>query len=232
MLDIVKARDLPTRPSERRWLVEDLWGEEAVGVLGGEPKCYKSFLCLDVAVAVATGKPCLRRFAVSHPGRVLVFAAEDALWEVRRRLEGIARASGVLFDSLNIEIITVPVVRLDLARDREELEETIATVLPRLVVLDPFVRMHRVDENVVSEVAPLLAYLRVLQRKYRTAILLVHHARKGAGHLREGQALRGSSELHAWGYVVHNIAPCIEVARSPDRLPHLGRSPLAGMMNL
>jgi hypothetical protein len=27
----------------------------------------------------------------------------------------------------------------------------------------------------------------------------VHHARKGAAHERGGQALRGSSELHAWG---------------------------------
>ena len=27
----------------------------------------------------------------------------------------------------------------------------------------------------------------------------MHHARKGAAHERGGQALRGSSELHAWG---------------------------------
>jgi hypothetical protein len=48
-------------------------------------------------------------------------------------------------------------------------------------------------------VAPLLDRLRALQRRYRTAVLLVHHARKGAGNTRGGQALRGSSELHAWG---------------------------------
>ena len=30
-------------------------------------------------------------------------------------------------------------------------------------------------------------------------MLLVHHARKGAANLRAGQALRGSSEFHAWG---------------------------------
>jgi hypothetical protein len=41
--------------------------------------------------------------------------------------------------------------------------------------------------------------LRGLQRRYQTAVVLVHHARKGAAHLRAGQALRGSSELHAWG---------------------------------
>ena len=31
------------------------------------------------------------------------------------------------------------------------------------------------------------------------AELVVHHARKGAGGVRAGQALRGSSEFHAWG---------------------------------
>jgi hypothetical protein len=30
-------------------------------------------------------------------------------------------------------------------------------------------------------------------------VLVVHHARKAAGNARAGQALRGSSEFHAWG---------------------------------
>jgi hypothetical protein len=70
---------------------------------------------------------------------------------------------------------------------------------PRLLILDPFVRLHRIDENASGEVAPLLAYMRELQRRYDVAVLVVHHARKGAGNPRAGQALRGSSELHAWG---------------------------------
>ena len=69
----------------------------------------------------------------------------------------------------------------------------------RLLVLDPFVRLHRIDENASGEVAPLLAYLRELQRRHAIAVIVVHHAKKGAGHIRAGQALRGSSEFHAWG---------------------------------
>ncbi len=47
--------------------------------------------------------------------------------------------------------------------------------------------------------APLLAYLRELQRRHAIAVIVVHHAKKGAGHVRAGQALRGSSKFHAWG---------------------------------
>jgi hypothetical protein len=199
MLPVCRAADLATRPAELRWLIEGLWGYRAVGICGGEPKCFKSFLALDVAVAVASGRPCLRRFHVAQPGRVVLFAGEDGLHEVRRRLDGIARAAGTDLATLDLFVITTPVVRLDRPEHRKQLEETVAALKPRLLVLDPFVRMHRIDENVSAEVAPLLAYLRELERRYETAVLLVHHSKKGAGQARGGQALRGSSELHAWG---------------------------------
>jgi hypothetical protein len=198
-LPVTRAADLADVPTERRWLVDQLWGDEAVGIVGGEPKCCKSFLALDLAVAVASGTPCVRRFAVVRPGRVLLFAAEDALHVVRQRLAGIARAAGRDIDDLDIQVITAPSVRLDIERDRDALTATVDKLRPRLLVLDPFVRLHRIDENLSGEVAPLLAYLRELQRRYHVAVLVVHHARKGGAKMRAGQALRGSSEFHAWG---------------------------------
>jgi RecA-family ATPase len=141
----------------------------------------------------------VRRFAVARTGRVLLFAAEDALHVVRQRLAGIARAAGRALADLDIQVITAPSVRLDVERDRDALAETVAKLQPKLLVLDPFVRLHRIDENISGEVAPLLAYLRELQRRYHVAVLLVHHARKGGAKMRAGQALRGSSEFHAWG---------------------------------
>ena len=64
---------------------------------------------------------------------------------------------------------------------------------------DTFVRLHRIDENASSDVAAILAYFRELQRLFHLAVVVVHHVRKAANHLRAGQALRGSSEFHAWG---------------------------------
>ena len=199
LLPVQPAYRLAERSEEHRWLVTGLWSEQAVGIVGGEPKCCKSFLALDLAVAVAAGVPCLRRFAVPRAGRVLLFAAEDALHIVRRRLEGISAAASVALANLDIQVITAPTLRLDLDADRRNLAETVATLQPRLLILDPFVRLHRIDENASGEVAPLLAYLRELQRRHDVAVLVVHHAKKGGGGVRAGQALRGSSEFHAWG---------------------------------
>src|SRR5580658_11242407 len=126
------------RAGEQRWLVTSLWSEQAVGIIGGEPKCCKSFLALDLAVSVAAGTACLRRFPVPRPGRVLLYAAEDALHIVRRRLEGICAASGLSLAELDVQVITAPTLRLDLEADRVRLDETITRLKPRLLVLDPF----------------------------------------------------------------------------------------------
>jgi AAA domain len=198
-LPVELAYRLADRAEEQRWLVTGLWSEQAVGIVGGEPKLGKSFLALDLAVAVASGTPCLRHFSVPQPGRVLLYAAEDALHVVRRRLEGICAAAACDLKNLDVHVITAPTVRLDQQADRSRLDETITQLKPRLLVLDPFVRLHRIDENASGEVAPLLAYLRTLQRQHSLAVLVVHHARKSAGNMRAGQALRGSSEFHAWG---------------------------------
>lgn len=192
-LPVLRASELPVCAPDHRWLIEDLWADEAVGIVGGEPKCGKSFLALDMVVAVAAGVPCLRRFRPTRSGPVLLYAAEDALHLVRTRLDGICEAAGVRLVDVPIHVITAPSLRLDLPADRAQLQATVAALRPILLVLDPFVRLHRIDENASSEVAPLLAYLRDLQRRLALAVVVVHHARKGGHALRAGQALRGSS---------------------------------------
>lgn len=198
-LPVQPAYRLSAQTEEQRWLVKELWSEGAVGIVGGEPKCGKSFLALELAVAVAAGTPALRRFPVPRPGRVLLYAAEDAPHIIRRRLQGICTVAGCELHTLDVQVITAPTLRLDLDEDRERLQRTVAAFKPRLLILDPFVRLHRIDENASSEVAPILAYLRELQRRHELAVLLVHHAKKSAARVRAGQALRGSSEFHAWG---------------------------------
>jgi AAA domain-containing protein len=201
-LPVVRVGEIKCEESTQRWLVEGLWGARSVGVIGGAPKCAKTWLGLDMALSVATGTACLGKYAVPESGPVLVYLAEDALLVVRERIEGIParRDRGLDVANVAIHVITVPVLRLDGDPDRARLWETTRGLRPKLLLLDPLVRLHGIDENNAGEVAQLLAYFRWLQRQLDLSVLLVHHTRKSAaGGVAAGQGLRGSSDIHAFG---------------------------------
>lgn len=181
------------------WLIDQLWARTGVGIIGGAPKCCKSWLGLDLAVSVASNSRCLDRFDVHRSGTVIIYLAEDANHIVRSRLEGIARHRRLRLENLAIEAVQVPSLRLDTAQDQTRLRETIEEKKPVLLLLDPFVRLHRSNENDVGEVSAILAHLRELQRACDTAVVVVHHARKNGTQGAPGQALRGSGDFHAWG---------------------------------
>jgi hypothetical protein len=48
LLPVELACRLADRTEDQRWLVTSLWSEQAGGIIGGEPKCCKSFLALDL----------------------------------------------------------------------------------------------------------------------------------------------------------------------------------------
>ncbi|MCP4600789.1 MAG: AAA family ATPase [Proteobacteria bacterium] len=197
-LPVTRANKLEIQPPEQVWLIRSLWGRCAVGIVGGAPKCCKSWLGLDMAVSVASGTPCLGRFPVEQPGPTLVFLAEDAIPSVRARIEALCTQRKIDIDRLDLYAITASTLRLDLARDQERLKATLADLRPRLLLLDPLVRLHRLDENSAADISKLLGFIREMQRTFDTAIVLVHHASK-KHRAQPGQSLRGSSDLHAFG---------------------------------
>jgi AAA domain len=199
-LPVVRAADLADIFETQQWLVSSLWGRAAVGILGGAPKCCKSWLALDLAVSVASRTPCLGSFAVEDPGPVMLYMAEDSAAVVKARLAGLCYHRRLRLEGLPIDVITEPTVRIDKSYDQERLARTVWRAGARLLVLDPFVRLHRVDENDAGQVSALLGYLRSLQRDFDLSVLVVHHARKNGGAgVQAGQNLRGSGDLHAWG---------------------------------
>src|SRR5437870_5680333 len=105
LLPVVRAAQLADAPETARWLVASLWGRAAVGILGGAPKCCKSWLALELCVAVASRTPCLDRFAVEDPGSVMLYMAEDAAPVVKTRLAGLCAHRGLALDTLPIDVI-------------------------------------------------------------------------------------------------------------------------------
>ncbi|MGQ0671163.1 MAG: AAA family ATPase [Actinomycetota bacterium] len=197
-LPVTRVADVDASVAQRPWLIQSLWAALAVGLIGGQPKSGKTWLALDFALSVASGTPSLGTFPVHDPGPVLLYLAEDSLESARTRIEGLCTERGLRLRHLDLYLLTTPSLRLDRQDDVDRLFATVAKHKPRLLVLDPLVRLHRSNENDAGEISAILGQLRLLQRTHDTAVVLVHHARKNGRGL-PGQDLRGSGDLHAWG---------------------------------
>jgi len=212
-LPVVHASALKSEPEQKPWLIEQLWMRGAVGIVGGPPKMLKTWLALEMAVSVASRSPCLGTFPVHASGPVLLFAAEDSQSKVRSRLESLARHHGFDLEQIDLQVITADTLRLDRATDQGRLEATVMFYKPVLLVLDPLVRLHSLDENQSGPMAALLGFFRALQRKTGAAIAIVHHARKNISpSAGAGNTLRGSGDLYAW------VDSLICVQRRRDRV--------------
>jgi hypothetical protein len=196
-LRVLRPHEVEARPADQCFLVRPLWPHPSVSILGGAPKSAKSFLGLDLVASVASGTPFLGRFPVECRGPALVYLAEDSLTDARLRLAALCAHRGLDLAALDLHLIAEPALRLDDAADRRRLRATIERLRPRVLLLDPLVRLHSLSENSARDVAGLLGFLRELERAHDLSVVLVHHTSKKA-RARPGQALRGSSDLHAW----------------------------------
>ncbi len=196
-LPLVRVGDIPD-PGPTRWLVDTLWIAGAFGIVGAEPKSWKSLLTLYLAICVASGRRAFNRFT-TQKGAVIVFSAEGGKSLVRGRVASICRALEIDIASLDIEVIDLPVLQLDNPEHFKVLWTVVDARRPALVVLDPLREMHGGDENDAAAITKLLQPLRQVQQTFNCALMLVHHMGKAAAdgiERRAGQRLRGSSALH------------------------------------
>lgn len=193
-LKINKVSELKQVCQDSRWLIDGLWLSEGIGMLAAQPKTGKSWLGLDMAVSIASGKPCLDQFEVKTPKKVLFFNAEDTQAIQRDRFENIKKAKGIDIELPNLGVITSEDgLRLDTEEGIQSLRKIVSEFKPDLLILDPFIRMHEISESDTTAVAKVLKGLRKLKDDFGTGVMLVHHATKGSKNI------RGSTEFPAWG---------------------------------
>jgi hypothetical protein len=199
LLPVFRASELQAAQEQKPWLIERLWSAGAVGIVSGPPKALKTWMALEMALSVAAGVPCLETFPVHCSGTVLLYAAEEPRPALHSRLQVLAQNHGLKLDQVDIRVIAADSLRLDRQQDRELLAATVAFHRPVLLILDPLIRLHGLDENQSGPMAELLGYFRTLQRSTGTAIIIVHHSTKHrTSSSAPGQRLRGSSDLYAF----------------------------------
>lgn len=172
-------------------LIDDILEIDALAWIIGKPGSGKSFVALDMAMAIATGRP-WHGHAV-RKGSVIYLAAEGGRG-ISPRVDAIMIHYGLTdADTEGFLCLPLPVEARDPAA-WEELAAVCREIQPALIVLDTQARVTvGLKENDNTEMGLFVAACEYLRRAAGSAVILVHHM-NAAGESRGASALLGAAQ--------------------------------------
>lgn len=182
------------------WLVDGLITRGGITTFGGEPKSTKTWLALEVAIAIATGTKVCGEFSAA-PGVVGYFFAEDHDRQVRNRVRALLAGRGSKLARNRLHTRGRGMF-IDITKD-DELAWVIASARSigklDLLVLDPLRDISSAAEDKSDEMSPVMRRLRLVGELLGCTVAIVHHTGKASLDTkgrRPGQRLRGSGAIH------------------------------------
>lgn len=180
----------PQPPIE--WIVDGLFSAGSLSLVVGEGGAKKTWLCLDMATAVARGEPWLDR--PTTPGPVLIVDEESGNRRLSERLGKVLRGHGA-DEFTPINFLSLSQFDFGNPADVGELDRFIQETKAHLVIIDALADvMPGRDENAVKDVQPIFLALRRVAELTQAAIVLIHHSNKG-GDYRGSTAIKGAVDL-------------------------------------
>jgi hypothetical protein len=204
------ARPLLLRPPSqippRPWLYgRDLVRGYVTALIAGGGT-GKTALAIAMALSLASGRELLGA-RVWRRARVWFFTLEDDLEELERRIAAArlhfdiddAEINGYMFAHSGRDRPVIAIGRDQVTQqlafpDRDRVIEQAKHLEVGLIVVDPYIRSHQLEENSNVDMDAAASTWAVIAQQTGAAVLLVHHTRKGAlaGDI---EASRGAKSL-------------------------------------
>ena len=218
----LEARDVGNdteKPPPRRWLMANQFCRRFLSGLVAPGSTGKSALRMLQCVSLATGKP-LTGQHIFRRCRVLMVSLEDDQEEIQRRILAAMLEYGITRDQVKGWLFYACPKGIKLAEIRngsrqigsleKQLRAWIEKQRPDLVVLDPFVKLHALEENdngAMDFVCDLLATLAI---EFDIAIDAPHHTRKGQLTPGDADSGRGGSAARDAGRLIYTLTSMSE----------------------
>jgi hypothetical protein len=192
-------RDPATIPP-RKWLYSKQYILGHVSATIADGGVGKTNLSIAEGIALATGRNILG-VDVPEPTNVLYWNGEEPLDEIERRIHAVCLRYGIdptteltnrFFMMSGLEpkhsILLATMQRGTLIFDEAciaGIEEVVTWLKIGLLILDPFVSLHRIPEGDNTNIEAVVGRLAVVANRCRIAIDIDHHVRKQQGHFGE-----------------------------------------------
>ena len=195
----------PRKPLQ--YAVDGLFALPSLNIGYGPPGCLKSLLLEDTAISVASGERWLpplsdktcRSFNVTQ-GPVVWADFDNGLRRTHERFDALGKARQLPVDTpLHYVSMPDPWLEANKADHVDALIERVLSLRAEMVVIDNLGTVSGgLDEN-SPQMIQVMSNLRRLAETTGTAVVVIHHQRKGSGSSdsRKGDSLRGHSSIEA-----------------------------------
>ncbi len=183
---------------------EDLIGggllpRNSIAFVSGRAKIGKSLFVTQMGICLATGSAFLLRFPCTE-SKVLYVQQEISEVSMQDRLRKQIQDQNTDRLRHNFHLINAKGLKLDNEEEFEELRENLSSVMPDVMILDPFYKLHSKEENSASDMQNVLCRIDELIDDFGISVIIVHHHGKPSEVRHSGaQRLRGSSALFDYG---------------------------------
>ena len=177
-----------------RWLVQDILPAGGLVGLYGPPGDGKSFLAIDLALCVASGRAWHGH--TIERGFALYVSGEGGTG-ISKRVQAWLSSHEASANDVSIAWLTesMPIsstsedMNVLFGRLNNEVEQT-----PSLVVIDTLARCFDGDENLQEDMGRFIAGVDRLRREFHATVVVVHHTRLDAERERGSTAFRGAAD--------------------------------------
>ena len=172
-------------------------------IIVGPAKSKKTFLTQNLGLSIAMGND-FAGFKITKPKKVLYYLAEGGYFPNRERLRKMAE--NISPDNTeNFLIAFPPYMLINHKENYDEICKTIKELDAEVVIFDPLIRFHDVDENSATGMSEVFGKIKQLIEKLGISVILVHHTGKV-----QSKGGRGSS------VIIGEYDSCITIHKEQD----------------
>jgi len=188
LFNLLTIKNLQKMPP-MKWLVKKLLPEKGLACVFGPSGSSKSFLCLDLALSIAS-QP--KWFDLKVNNVPVLYIALEGVSGIGRRLDAWIKYKKIIPKYF---FTIIENFNLSQKKDVQKLQDSIKKInfQKGLIIIDTFSQASPgMDENSVQDMTLLLSHLKQIQEHSDSLVLIVAHSGKDAS-----RGLRGSSCIRA-----------------------------------
>lgn len=185
-LDDLLAQHFP----EQEYIVDRLVPDSSLTILSGASGSFKTYILLEIAISVASGKPLFGKFN-THKSGVLIIDEENGERLMQKRLNQLGATA-------ELPIYFTPSMGFELTDENiSNVPLSCKTYDIKLLILDSLIRIHSADENSSREMAKVFKQLRKFSEQGIAVLVTQHNRKPGANGGGAGNEMRGSTDIRA-----------------------------------